>query len=266
MKLRLLGSIEVFDGDEGLEEPSGLALDPATKMLWTVSDDTERAFSLGGSGAVERSRSLRVRATDLEGITALPAGALAAVREEGNEIMIIAAEDGRILGRHPLSEMNGYDAVRDDFEDGPEGKGLEGITVDPATGALFVVKEDAPRLLLEVSPDLESITAVHCLTRDIGFRADGVSDEDLDVSGIAYDPRRRRFWIVSDTGRRVFLYDAAARSAEGIELVVQDDGELKSVKNAEGVTLNADGTILFVITDDGKKSLLVAYEIQPTDK
>jgi len=261
VKLRLLGSLKVYDKDKGLKEPSGLALNPQTNTLWTVSDDTKRVFTLHLDGTVTRSQTPRLRETDFEGLTALPGGGLAAVREKSNEILIIAADDGRIRGCHPLSGMDGYDAVRADFEDGPSGKGLEGITVDPATGAFYVVKERAPRLVLGIAPDLTSITAVHRLTREIGFRARGVSDRKLDVSGLAYDSGRRRLWIVSDTGRRLFLYDLATRRATSAKLTVQEDGALKPLKNAEGVALNADGTILFVITDDAKKSVLAAYEI-----
>jgi uncharacterized protein YjiK len=259
--LRLLGTLKVFDRSEGLEEPSGLILNPDTNTFWTVSDDTKRVFTLGLDGAVTRCRTFPVDKKDLEGVTVLPAGGLAAVREKTNEILIIEADDGGVVQTERLSKMDGYAAVRPAFENGPTEKGLEGITVDPATGSLYVIKEARPRLLLEIAPDLSAITAVHRLSRDVGFRAGGVSDKKLDVSGIAYDSHRKRFWIVSDTGRKVFLYDPAARSVVSAPLRVQKKGKLKSLKNAEGVALNADGTILFVITDDKKKSVLAAYEI-----
>lgn len=261
LRLRLLGAIPVFDGGEDLREPSGLALDPATNRLWTVSDDTGRAFRLKDTGEVSSDHSPLVDADDLEGIAVLPDGTLAIVREGSNEILIVDEGNGVVLRRKQLSMMDGFDAVREDFEAGSGNKGLEGITVEPATGKLYVIKEGRPRLLLEISSDLASITMVHRLTASAGFAVDGLSDRELDVSGIAYDAGRERFWIVSDEGQRVFLYDPAARRAIDTALRIHSEDAVQKLKNAEGVTLSRDGNILFVVTDDREGSVLAAYEI-----
>lgn len=261
LRLKLLGSAYIFDEATGFDEPSGLARDPDTGFFWSVSDDTKRLFRLGPEGRVKPEQSPEFEVKDLEGITLLSNGNLAVVREESNEILIVDSANGEILERKKLSKMDGYEAARGAFDDSPEGKGVEGITLQTDTGEIFVIKEGRPRILLGISADLQAINSVHHLTEEKGFKAEGVSDKKLDVSGIAYDTQRGRFWIVSDTGKRVFLYDPNAQTAVSAELTFEKNGDTKNVKNAEGVTLSADGSILFVITDEKKKSLLISYEI-----
>ena len=261
LRLKLLGSVPIFDESAGFDEPSGLATEPGTRFLWSVSDDTKRLFKLDPEGSVKPEQSPKVAVKDLEGIAFLPDGNLATVREKSNEILIVDSGSGEILERKKLSKMDGYDAVRDAFDESPEGKGLEGITLQTDTGEIYVIKEGRPRILLGVSVDLQAITSVHHLTEDKGFKAKGVSDKKLDVSGITYDARRSRFWIVSDTGKRVYLYDPDTQTAVSAKLTFERDGESKKVKNAEGVALSDDGSFLFVITDDEEKSVLISYEI-----
>ena len=261
LRLKLLGSVPVFDESVDFDEPSGLAREPETRFLWSVSDDTKRLFRLDPQGKVTPGQSPRIDVKDLEGITFLPDGNLATVREKSNEILIVDRGSGEILERKKLSKMDGYDAVRDAFDDSPEGKGLEGITLQTDTGEIYVIKEGRPRILLGISADLQTIKSVHHLTEDKGFKAKGVSDKKLDVSGITYDARRGRFWIVSDTGKRVYLYDPDTQTAVSAKLTFERDGESKKVKNAEGVALSADGSILFVVTDNEEKSVLISYKI-----
>ena len=261
LRLKLLGSVPVFDESVDFDEPSGLATEPGTRFLWSVSDDTKRLYRLDPQGKVTPGQSPKTDVKDLEGITFLPDGNLATVREKSNEILIVDRESGEILERKKLSKMDGYDAVRDAFDESPEGKGLEGITLQTDTGEIYVIKEGRPRILLGISADLQTITSVHHLTKDKGFEAKGVPDKKLDVSGIAYDARRGRFWIVSDTGKRVYLYDPDTRTALRTKLTYERNGDTKNVKNAEGVALSDDGAILFVITDNEEKSVLISYEI-----
>lgn len=261
-ELRLLGQFPLHNKELKLNEPSGLTVEADARMLWAVSDETARLFRLDFTGRIERAPI--VNTADLEGIAAQPDGTLAVVRESSNEV-ILYASSGAEVTRRAVADMDGYEEVRADFEHSPDGKGLEGITAD-ADGTLYVLKEGVPRLMLAISGDLSEITAVHRLTREAGFHSEEAEDDDdLDVSGIAHDPVRGRFWIVSDSGKRLFLYDPEKRDAQSVELFRRKDGEKKSLKNAEGIALHPDGDMLFVITDDKKKSLLVIYMIVEQD-
>ena len=254
--LTYLGSLKIVDASWGFDEPSGLTLDPGANRVWAVSDDTKRLFRLTTKGEVDLT--LKAGVKDLEGVARLPTGDFAAVREKSNEIVLVNGDGGGIVRRVKLSEMAGYDAVRTAFEDGPDGKGLEGIAAHP--GGFYVVKEAEPRLLLDISADLGRIVSAHPLTAEAGFAAKGVSDKKLDVSGLAHDAGRERVWIVSDTGSAAFLYDPAARIVTARYRLARDSG--KTLKNAEGVEVSADGAQLFVVTDDGERSVLAVYAIE----
>ncbi len=107
LRLKLLGSVPVFDGSVDFDEPSGLARDPDTGFFWSVSDDTKRLFRLNPEGGVTPEQSPKFKVKDLEGITLLPNGNLAVVREESNEILIVDRGSGEILERKKLSKIDG---------------------------------------------------------------------------------------------------------------------------------------------------------------
>lgn len=259
--LRLVDSTRIADRSEGLTEPSGLAVSSDGRRLWTVSDDEKRIFQLGLDGDLKHS--FRIDAKDLEGIAASADGsALLAVREGAAEILVIDVAREEIARRVPLAEMQGYAALQAVFEGGPENKGLEGIAIDPDAGAIFVLKEAKPRLLIELSPDLAAIRSVRTLTAEAGFAASWTPDKKLDVSGLAYDPGRRALWIVSDKGRALFLYDPAAHAGRSVALHWHDGEERRRIKNAEGVAIDPAGSRLFIVNDDGKHSRLFVYAVE----
>lgn len=271
--LTLLRSIKIADPSMRFDEPSDLSLDPTSQILWSVSDDTNRIFALGPSGKLDKRRSFDLDANDLEGIAVLGAGELIATKEDTNEILRLktpskTTEIGQIVERKELSELEGFNTVEKFFRGDPN-KGLEGITTNPANGHVYVIKEGQPRLFIELAPTRNSsdsyslkdyqIKDYRPLTRDAGFSVPGVDDSKLDVSGITYDPGRDRFWIVSDTGHALFLYDPIKNTGVGVPLNNADG--LGSVQNAEGVALNATGEIVYIVTDDRNESLLLTYHL-----
>jgi uncharacterized protein YjiK len=257
--LRFLERTKIADKKAGLSEPSGLAR-AADGGFWAVSDDAPDLLGLTEKGEVDGARRLPANADDLEGVAADPArGRLLAVAERTAEIVVVDLSDGRVESR-PLAGMEGYDGFASAFRDPNDG--LEGIAVHSETGAVFVVKERGPRLLLELTPDLDRIRGALNLSAEIGFVDDETGDDTLDVSGLAFDPGRGALWIVSDTGARAFLLDLGALTARSWPLVRNDKADAKRIKNAEGVALSADGSVLYVLTDDGGKSRLYRYAIE----
>lgn len=138
----------------------------------------------------------------------------------------------------------------------------KGITVIPETDTVFVVKENHPRLLLELTGDLTTIRGALVLSAAMGVAQVGVADRDLDVSGIVYDTSRNALWITSDTGRAVYLFDTENKTATGFPLTWSNDGQTKPLKNAEGIAVSPNGQRLFVVTDDGPSSRFVAYAVR----
>lgn len=247
----------------GFSEPSGLAIGDDGKTLWSISDDTPALFQISASGEVVEAVPLGKHLDDLEGIALDTAtNRVLAVRERSTEILSVDLVDSGTVARHPLNQMEGYGAVAEFFEGDGRENGLEGIAVDPADGSLWLVKERAPRLLLNISGDLDRIVFARILSAEIGFIDDNTGDKALDVSGIAVDPGREAFWIVSDTGERLFQTDRTGAVRGSYPLLWEADGKTHALKNAEGVTLGADGTTLYVVSDDKIDSRLVRYALR----
>lgn len=261
LELRFVEAVPIHDADESFHEPSGLALQPGSGSLWAISDDEKRLFPLRPDGRIDSDGVLDVGDKDFEGIAWVDADQLAVVRETRNEILVFSPDSAEPRARSRLSDMQNYNLVSADIKQSDKGKGLEGITVMPETGAFFVVKEGDPRFLLEISPDLSKIAARHDLTAERGFHATGISDRRLDVSGLCHDPERLAIWIVSDTGCCVFLYDLQTRRAISAPLIHGDGKTRELVRNAEGIALDPAGKRLFIVTDDQEESRLFTFEI-----
>lgn len=256
-KLTLIDSREISDPSARFTEVSGLSLAEGGGF-WSVSDNAALLFLLDEKGKTHKKSSLPAE-TGLEGITEDIAGhRLLAVREDTSEILSVT-RDGTI-SRFALLSMEGARPLAPYFAF-DDNNGLEGITLNPDTGAVFVLKERNPRLLIEISPDLSRVVGVLQLTSAIGFVSAAAGDDHLDVSGLDWDTQRGGFWITSDTGEAVFFLDAATFTAHGWVLMDAKKKKLEPVRNAEGVAVSADGNTLYVVTDDGKKSRLLSYRI-----
>jgi uncharacterized protein YjiK len=258
LALRFVQSHKIADKAHDFTEVSGLAL-ARDGGFWSVSDDTARVFRLDDEGKVRKKASLPAE-PGLEGVALDPAGGrILVVREDTSEILALA-EDGS-LTRHSILAMDGADALALYFSASDANDGLEGITVDPASGTVFVVKERTPRLLIEIEPDLTRVRRVIPLTEAAGFASDQADEDHLDVSGLAWDASREALWMTSDTGKAIFLFSLSTLQARGWALVNKDKDRTHRVSNAEGVALSADGRTLFVVTDDGDRSRLLEYRI-----
>ena len=258
--LTFLERHKIEDAARGLKEPSGLALTPARDGLWTVSDDTGKAFKLDLEGRLDVSDSFMLPVEGLEGITLDGSGThLVVVKEEDrkdgkdepNEIIRIGLEARAIAERRRLEDLAGYEEVAGHFEGGKANKGFEGITWNPDSGSFFLLKEGEPGLLLEVSADLQSLLGHRVLSQASGFRDSDTSDAKIDYSGLCYDPSRAAFWIVSDKAKRLFLYDPAADSViADAALGYIEDGTPNEIEKAEGVAVDPVTGRLYVVSDE----------------
>jgi uncharacterized protein YjiK len=262
-RLVYLQTHQVFQDADGLREPSGLAFDPKTGAFLTVSDDSRHVFRIGPDGAIVQRLPKIDGLEDAEGIDLAPDGTrLLLLSEDLGTILSLdtAAQDEATL--HPLSELPGFEAFLAAAGNDPERLSPEGLAINSQTGSVLVANERDPRVLIEVAPALDSIVGVKLLSEERGFVCDHASDDDLDVSGLAYDAQRNGFWITSDTGKCVFFWDGSDSPARHFDLAWPDGDKVRPVDNAEGVALGPDGTTLFVVTDDGKSSRIVEYGIE----
>ncbi|MBT3143796.1 hypothetical protein DS909_14290 [Phaeobacter gallaeciensis] len=243
-----------------LKEPSGLDIQPNSQAFWIVSDDSAELFSVETPPArVDVVYPLAYEG--LEGVSAgWDEGIVLMVQEDTNAIVLIDERNSAASVRLPISKMKGYDAIAGHFEGSDTNKGLEGIAVDRERRRIFVVKEGKPRLLVEISSDLSSITAHRKLKAKHGFLVPGLKDKKLDISGLYYDRAQDALWMASDRGGSVFLYDLKSNRAVRLE-IEYDGGETPDLKGIEGIALSNDHEVLYLVSDAGKESSLFTFRV-----
>ena len=88
-----------------------------------------------------------------------------------------------------------------------------------------------------------------------------VDPDDLDFSGLCYDQRRDYFWIISDQGKRWFLYDWNSNQViQSAKLSYQKKGKDREIKKAEGVAIAPHTQRLYIVSDEEVK--LYVFEIR----
>lgn len=252
--LEFVAARNIASEDLGLLEPSGLAVDPGTGALWIADDDAETLFRLSGDG----SGPIETRPFDhgdIEGLSIGPAPrTLLAVIEDRYALVPLDLAGGQESDPVPLAVMRDFDQVAPLFDGFDPDKGLEGVTVDAATGQVYVAKEASPRLLLRLASDLSAIERAWVLSPERGFALPGVKDKKLDIAGLAHDPQRGAIWMVSDAGQAVFLFDLATGRARAIPIRAADGAGLPDLSDMEGIALDPSGAHLLVVTDDGRNN------------
>ncbi|WP_170782362.1 SdiA-regulated domain-containing protein [Ruegeria sp. HKCCA6837] len=259
--MTLVDSFKVADKSDGFSEPSGLSLSNAEGFLWSVSDAEPKLHLLGIDGVLGNSFKLPSSSgSDLEGVVSRKDGSVLVLQETDRSILVLHPTDPIQLTTVRLAALKGYSAAAEMLVGNPLNKGPEGITVDPDTGRVFVVIEGQPRLLLVLSPELTEIEEIIPLDRESGFMSDRVKDDELDLSGLAWSRSSRSLWIVSDKSRQIFVYNPESKSVKPIRLMFTEDGKQKEVKHPEGIALDEAKGLLYILTDDAKKSRLYVFE------
>ncbi|NOC45578.1 MULTISPECIES: SdiA-regulated domain-containing protein [unclassified Ruegeria] len=260
--LTLIDSFKVADKSEGFSEPSGLSLSNAEGFLWSVSDAEPKLHLLGIDGALGNSFKLpSLAGSDLEGVASRKDGSVLVLQETDRSILVVHPTDPIQLTTIPLTSLKGYSDAAELLVGNPLNKGPEGIAVDPESGRVFIGIEGQPRLLMVVSPELDEIIEMIPLARDAGFISEVVDNDELDLSGLAWSPSSRSLWIVSDKGRQIFVYNPESKSIKSISLTFTEDGKQKEVKHPEGIALDETKGLLYILTDDAKKSRLYVFNI-----
>ena len=214
-----------------VEEPSGLDLAIDNESLWTVSDRYSKIYQLDLMGQI--LQEIDIPGDNFEGITVdFNDHSLWVVQESLSELLqvdILGNELQRIYVAGAISGSGG----------------LEGITIHPNTGNIYVLKESG--LLIEISGDLSTILMYYNL------------DFADDYSGICFEnANSNRVWISSDTSERIYLFDL--NSNMKLKAFKLEDSKGKAYPSAEGITYDLDNKNLYLVTDDGHR--LYKYEVK----
>lgn len=232
-RLARLQQIESFPLD--IEDPSGLDVDPSGNFLWTVGDNSGgHIYKIAKNGEIVDI--LEVDGDDMEGIAQHP----------GNLLLFVAEERLSDIVQYDTSG-NEIQRTRVAVEQQSENDGLEGITINPSNGHIFMVNEQNPRALVEM--DLSRAMDQQLIRyTPVDFRA-GKDAEGLDFSGLCFESEAQVLWLVSDEARAVFVLDLM-----GNPLAAYDSDE----ENLEGIAVIADEQRIYLVSDDLQQ--LVVYE------
>jgi uncharacterized protein YjiK len=249
-------------------EASGLGIAKNESKLWSVGDENNFAMykmeldgtAVSDATAGPASGVTPIQNASFEGVTYGPPPPgisddhyIYLVDENSNSVVPVNYNTNQYRAPIPLSGMAGYSSivcqggslqtVQQAFSQAGN-SGLEGITWNSDLSSFFLLKEKSPGLLIQVSADLRTIRACQTLTYT-----------GSDYADVSYDPIRKKYWIVSDEGKSVALYDWSSASP------VQQWG--LGYDNGEGVAYNPATSQLFIVTDNNDQpSYLYVYKVQ----
>lgn len=187
------------------------------------------------------------------------------VQEGTNSVIRLERDTFEEVEIVALAQMTGFENIQEYFSATGSNKGLEGIAWNASSGTFFVLKEGKPPMLIELREDLRVILHHWILDQEYGFSVPEFPQEKLDVSGIGYDSRRDVFWLVSDKGQSLFIYDyhrqvITQRFPLGFRAGDEKGiGTYQRIEKAEGVAISPDGETLSIVSD--KEARLYMYAI-----
>ncbi len=192
--LELVNSITI-----NILEPSGLAINTSENILYVVSDNTAKVYSLSLEG--DLIHTFNYAGNDLEGVSTYTGNKLLLAEERSKEII----EFDMITGDFSTHSIN--------YTNNDENSGIEGVTFKENDGTTFILNEKNPGKLFRLRADFTIIVEY-----DLTFAND--------YSGIFYDKYLNVLWIVSDqnktlnkcslNGELIKKYSIPVAKAEGV--------------------------------------------------
>ncbi|HKM38170.1 MAG TPA: SdiA-regulated domain-containing protein [Thiopseudomonas sp.] len=223
----------------GLEkaETSGLSWSPLSNTLFTVTGRIPKLVELSLEGEVLRVVELR-GFSDPEGVEVLSDGRIAIIDERRGELtafyLPLDAQfiDGDTLPSISLGAMASGN------------KGFEGVAWDVRNQRILLAKERSPFGLFSLPfPD-----AADSLEMPIFALQELPSAQVFmrDFSSLAVDQRTGHLLVLSDESRMLLELDEDGNPVSFISLAMGFNGLTRSIKQAEGVAMDAQGTIYIV--------------------
>ena len=224
---------------EGLEEAetSGLSWSPLSNTLFTVTGKIPKLVELSLDGEVLRVVELR-GFSDPEGVEVLSDGRIAIIDERRAQMKTFYLPlDAEFIDGDALQPINlGFTSAGN--------KGFEGIAWDVRNQRMLLAKERSPFGLFslpfpEAAEDDSSITqSLQELSSSQIFMRD--------FSSLTIDQRTGHLLVLSDESRMLLELDELGNPVSFISLAVGFNGLARSIKQAEGVAIDGQGTIYIV--------------------
>jgi uncharacterized protein YjiK len=199
-----------------IPEPSGLALSIDKTFLWTVSDKTNKVYTLDFEG--KTLSELAYSGNDLEGIVQSKKDSTIWVVEENLSQIVQLDILGNLKNSFTVNDAGGTN-------------GLEGISINDLTNHFFLLKEQNPGVFIELAENFDLLQY-----KEIRF-AD-------DYSGITYDSKNHVLWILSDQDQKVYEY-----TLDGMVI-----NEYKiNLDKAEGIAIDSVNDLIYIVSDSEAK-------------
>ena len=199
-----------------IPEPSGLSFYKQDNTFLTVSDNSDQVYVISSEGEI--LDSLIYDGQNIEGVV---------FDVNGSQIFIVEEQTNEVVQLDTIgNELNRFTI---DLNNADPNHGLEGITINPGNGHLYVVSEKDPAILFELTTEGE-IVAQH----QLGFMKD--------YSSVFFDVSGNNLWILSDQSELLVKCDLTGQPLEWFRT---------GLKDAEGVVVDSSNSKVWVITDSG---------------
>lgn len=223
----------------GLENnASGLAYSTSTNTLFLVGNNPEIILELSLDGKVLRTITL-TGFEDTEGIAYVGGQKFVILEERRSTVNFVSIPSD--VSHIDKSEANSFSL--NIFTNSKKNLRLEGITIDHATGDIYLVKEKSPRALYKISGLLDNKQSVDV---SIPWDIEKNSSNIADLSGVVFEPRLRRLLVLSHESFSLSEFGLDGEYFSSLNLKRSKHALHDDIPQAEGVALTADGTLYIV--------------------
>ncbi|AHF70054.1 MULTISPECIES: SdiA-regulated domain-containing protein [Pseudomonas] len=223
---------------EGLEDDvSALSYDPDRKSLFTVTNQKNEMVELSLDGRILRRIPLNGFG-DSEAIEYISPGVYVISDERQQRLLKVHVDDN-------TQTLDAADAVQLTLSiDVGRNKGFEGLAYDIKGQRLFIAKESEPVQIVEIRGFPQS-------SNSLGVIFDRKRDAGLfvrDMSSLYFDAPTGHLLLMSDESKKILELNDEGRPIASASLKKGKLGLSKDVPQAEGFTLDEEGT-LYVVSE-----------------
>ncbi|PBP32499.1 DNA-binding protein [Pseudomonas syringae] len=234
---RVVTEAQVIDGLQ--DDVSGLSYDPDRKSLFTVTNQNPELVELGLDGRVLRRIPL-VGFGDAEAVEYISPGTYVISDERRLRLIQIHVDDNtKSLDAAQAEQLTlGITASGN--------KGYEGLAYDSVGKRLFVARERDPVQIIEVRgfPRTNSEAPGNLQVISNSKRDGRLSVRDL--SSLQFDETSGHLLALSDESKRILELDTSGHPIGSGSLAKGAMGLSKDVPQAEGMAMDAEGTLYLV--------------------
>ena len=229
---------------------SGLTFDSKSRSLFVVINSPPRLVEMDLQGKV--TRSIRLAGfQDTEGIVALGQNRFGILDERRRHLCVVEIKKKarsikfgdlqQVRAGTPIPAKGGWYLLVDEMPS--SNLGLEGLAYDEKQRRFFIVKEKNPLKFYQVSMGREP-NAVPTVREP--WRRQLASLQLSDLSGVHFHAATQQVLVVSHESRSVVQCGLDGRPRGRLSLSAGSAGLLRSVPQAEGITMDDQQTLYIV--------------------